>query len=185
MTHWQNHPDSPGRTIWPKSTAGLSSRSRLHSSYGTYRKLIVWSILGTDPEVETLPQPVALTVALTGSCRSEYSTVCTNSPNSRGVFSFTSAMSLWNGGLLKRLCTKNRSTPYRLPPDRKSFVPTSTCTSLGGSMAQWAAVSTHWRSMMVPPHIWLNSPCSDTWYGAEPGAASVPPTMRPLSSCLG
>lgn len=43
---------------------------------------------------------------------------------------------------------------------------------------QWAAVITHLDEMILPPQKCPNRFCNDTWYGAKPSAALVPPTMR-------
>ncbi len=44
-------------------------------------------------------------------------------------------------------------------------------------MMQWAAVSTHWSLMRVPPHLWTPDKCMLTCQGHDPAVAFSPPTI--------
>lgn len=48
---------------------------------------------------------------------------------------------------------------------------------------QWAAVSTHWASMMVPPQMWMGPYCTLTCQGHLFTEVSFPPMIRPEILC--
>lgn len=48
---------------------------------------------------------------------------------------------------------------------------------------QWAAVRTHWASMMVPPQMWIGPYCTLTCQGHLLTEVSFPPMIRPEILC--
>lgn len=105
-----------------------------------------------------------------------------------------------NGWLLYLSCLIVFSLVYRIPPEVKSFVPANMyifptelkylknkhyATKMQKnfffiySLRQCAAVRTHFDDIMLPPQKCRQAIFSnETWYGARPSGAFLPPTIR-------